>query len=212
MNVLHVCANPKPTEESVSKQLSVAFFSALAQTNPEFEVNNVDLYQDQPPFVSYDAYRGFWFPVIIDGYQPTDDDKEAMAYAERHGKMFNEADVIVLSTPMWNYAVPGILKAWLDQVISPSITFRMEKDGPHPIHHVRRIILLVASGGTYKEDDPDDALTRQIRAAFGFLGITDIAIAWADGQNPIFYNDSITRKQMAIEMAQEMAEEVAEIE
>jgi FMN-dependent NADH-azoreductase len=211
MNILHVCANPKPTEESASKQLSAAFFVALAQKNPEFEVNNIDLYQDPPPFLSYDAYRGFWYPVLIEGYQPTDEDKKAMEYALRHGEHFNNADVVVLSTPMWNYAIPSILKAWMDQVFSPGITFRLESDGPHPLHHVRRVILLAASGGTYKEDDPDDALSRQVRAAFSFLGITDIATAWADGQNTAVYHDSQMRKEMAIEMAQEMAEEVAEI-
>ncbi len=211
MNILHVCANPKPTDESVSKQLAAAFFTKLVEQNPEFNVTNVDLYQNPPPYVSYDAYKAFWYPVFIDGYQQTDADKKAIKYAEEQGEIFNQADVLVLTAPMWNFAIPAILKAWMDQVIAPNITFTMEKTGPRPLHRLRRIILLSASGAVYKEDDPRDSLSSQIRAVFKFLDVSDVAVAWADGQNSLFYNDCELRKQLATEAAQELAEEIAEL-
>lgn len=212
MKILHVFANPKPTEESASKQLAAAFFAHLVQENPNFEVQNVDLYENPPPFLSYEAYRGFWYPVFIDGYQPTDNEIESMSYAMEQGEMFTQADVLVLTVPMHNFSVPAIMKAWIDQILAPDISFRMEEDGPKPVHKIKKMILLVASGGSYKEDDERDALTAQIRAAFGFIGIDDIAVAWADGQNPLFFHDSEMRKNMAIEAAQELAEEIAEME
>lgn len=211
MNILHVCANPKPTEESVSKQLATAFFTRLVEQNPEFIVTNLDLYQNPPPYLSYEAYRAFWYPVFIDGYQHTDEDLEAIAYAREQGEQFNQADVLVITTPMWNFTIPAILKAWMDQVIAPDVTFTMEKTGPRPLHRLRRIILLVASGGVYKEDDARDALTNQVRSAFQFIDVEDIAIAWADGQNPLFFRDSDLRKEMATEAAQELADEIAEL-
>ena len=55
MNVLHICANPKPTEDSASKQLAITFFSKLIEIDPDIEITNVDLYQDPPPFLSYSA-------------------------------------------------------------------------------------------------------------------------------------------------------------
>jgi FMN-dependent NADH-azoreductase len=212
MNILHVCANPKPTEESASKQLATAFFTTLVSNNPDFQVNNIDLYQDPPPYLAYEAFRGFWYPVFIDGYQPTDEDEAAMAYAKAAGEKFNEADVLVLTTPMWNFNIPAILKAWIDQVLAPGVTFDITGDGIKPLHRLRRIILLVASGGVYKEDDPRDSLSSQIRAAFQFIDVRDIDIAWADGQNPLFFEDSEQRKQFAVEAAQEIAEEIAEMQ
>lgn len=211
MNILHVCANPKPTDESVSKQLAAAFFVKLAEVNPDFEVMNVDLYQEPPPFISYSQFRGSWFPVFIEGYQATDVEKEAMAYAAKQGELFKAADILILTTPMWNYAVPAIMKAWIDQLLTPGITFNMEKDGPKPLHHLKQIVLLAASGGIYKEDDPRDCLTAQIREAFSFIGIDNVTTAWADGQNPLFFEDYEIRKNLAIEAAQELAEEVAEM-
>ena len=35
MNVLHICANPRPVEESASKQLATAFFGKLLEANPD---------------------------------------------------------------------------------------------------------------------------------------------------------------------------------
>jgi FMN-dependent NADH-azoreductase len=102
------------------------------------------------------------------------------------------------------------MKAWMDQVLSPGQTFEISAAGPKPLHNITSVVLLVASGGVYKEDDERDALTRQVRAAFGFIGISDIRIAWADGQNPLFFNDSEVRRETAFEAAEELAEELAE--
>ncbi len=216
MNILHICANPKPVEESVSKQLSAEFMSELVQKYPDAELNNVDLYQDPPPFLDYPAFRALWMPLMNPGYAPTKAEKNATAYAVRHAELFNAADVLVLTLPMWNFSVPAILKAWIDQVIAPNLTFAFEPAegggfSVKPLHHIRKIVLLVSSGGAYQEGDPRDALTAEISAVFGFIGINDLTIAWADGQNALGFQDHAERKQTAMEAAVEAAEEVAEM-
>lgn len=208
MNVLHVCADPKPTEESASKQLAVAFFKTLAMKNPDVNIINVDLYEDPPPFLNYEALRGFWFPVLIEGHQPTDSEKAAGKYGTDQGVLFNEAEAIVLTIPMWNFSAPAILKAWMDQVLAPSVTYTLDKRGAHPLHKVRKLIMLVSSGEAFKEDDPRDALTPMIQSAFAAAGISDLSIAWADGQHSLKSSDAEQRKQVAIEAAEELAEEV----
>ena len=210
MNVLHICADPMPTEESVPKQLAVAFFRTLAERNPEVEITNVDLYENPPPFLDYQAIRGFWFPVFIDGHKPTDDEQLAGAYGIEQGETFNQADVVVLTVPMWNYSVPAILKAWMDQVLAPSVSFTMDKDGTRPLHKVRKLILLASSGDIIAQDDARDALTPVITHAFADAGIRDLSIAWADGQYAFKFTDTESRKTMAIEAAEELAEEVLE--
>ncbi|MCX7817874.1 MAG: NAD(P)H-dependent oxidoreductase [Kiritimatiellae bacterium] len=215
MNVLHVCANPKPPEESASKQLSIAFISKLIEVNPDAEVNNVDLYQDPPPFLSYEAWRGIWLAAMEPTHKLTKKEQEASAYANRHAELFNQADLLVLTMPMWNFGPPAIMKAWLDMVLSPGRTFDLalaEGGGLQvkPRHKLQRVVLLVSSGGVYAEDDPRDALTRMIRSAFAFIGVDRIQIAWADGQTPLVHGDHEQRRQMAIEAATDLAEEIGE--
>ncbi|MBP7276474.1 MAG: NAD(P)H-dependent oxidoreductase [Kiritimatiellae bacterium] len=214
MNVLHICANPKPAEESASKQLSFAFLSKLIELSPDAEVNNVDLYDDPPPYFSYEAFRSIWTPVYTPTYKPTAAETKAAAYADRHAEMFNAADVLVLTTPMWNFSLPAILKAWVDQVITPGRVFNFDTNEQgvkiSPRHKIQRVILLVSSGGSYSEGDERDALTPAIRSVLSFVGITDITIAWADGQNPINFGDHEERKQTALDAAAEAAEDLVE--
>jgi FMN-dependent NADH-azoreductase len=213
MNVLHVCANPKPTEESVSKQLAAAFFGKLIELKPEVELVNVDLYDEKPPFYSYELYRAAWYPVFQEGYEISKVEEMSLNYATKQAELFNAADVLVLTMPMWNYSIPAIMKAWMDQILCPGLTFEISKEeGVKALHKIKTVVLLTASGGVYMEDDPRDALTRQVRHSFDFIGINDIEIVWADGQNPLFFIDGEDRKAMALEAAAEIAEDVAEIE
>lgn len=210
MNILHVCANPKPVEQSVSKQLAARFFGKLLELNPDIELNNIDLYQDKPPYYSNDLFRRMWNPVLDPAYEPTKAEEAAMNYAQKQIDELKKADVLVLTMPMWNFSAPGVMKAWMDQVLAPGFMFELTDAGPKPLHNITTLVLLVASGGIYKENDERDALTRQVSSAFGFIGITDIRIAWADGQNPLFFNDSAVRRDMAFDAAEELAEELAE--
>lgn len=213
MNVLHVCANPKPTEESVSKQLASAFFGKLIELKPEVELVNVDLYDEKPPFYSYELYKRAWYPVFDENYEPSKIEDMAINYASKQAEAFNEADVLVLTMPMWNFTVPAIMKAWMDQVLTPGLTFSISKEeGVKPLHKVKSIVLLVSSGGVYKEDDERDALTRQIRSAFGFIGISELEVVWAEGQNPLFFDNHEEKKAIAIEAAAEIAEDIADMD
>ncbi|MBT8045589.1 MAG: NAD(P)H-dependent oxidoreductase [Pontiella sp.] len=213
MNVLHVCANPKPTEESVSKQLAAAFFAKLIELRPDVELVNVDLYDEKPPFYSAELYRRVWYPVFDESYEPSKVEEMSTNYASKQAEAFNAADVLVLTMPMWNFTVPAIMKAWMDQVLCPGLTFSISKEeGVKGLHKIKSIVLLVSSGGVYKEDDDRDALSRQVRNAFGFIGIDDLEIVWAEGQNPLFFDNHEENKAIAIEAASEIAEDVAELD
>ena len=210
MNILHICANPKSIEESVSKQLAARFFGKLMELNPDVELTNVDLYQEKPPYYSNDLYRRVWTPVFDEAYEPSKAEEAAANYATKQADDFKKADVLVLTMPMWNFSAPAVMKAWIDQILSPGLVFELTDEGAKPLHNITTLVLLVASGGIYKEDDERDALSRQVRAAFGFIGINDMRIAWADGQNPLFCSDCAVRRDLAIEAAEELAEELAE--
>ncbi len=210
MNILHVCANPKPTKESVSKQMAARFFGKLMELNPEVELTNVDLYEEKPPYYSNDLCRRMWTPVFDPAYEPSKAEEAAANYATKQAELFKTANVLVLTMPMWNFSAPAVMKAWMDQVLAPGFVFELTEEGPKPLHNITSLVLLVSSGGIYKEDDDRDALSRQVNAAFGFVGISDIRIAWADGQNPLLSSESEIRRDMAFEAAEELAEDLVE--
>jgi len=209
MNVLHVIANPRPAETSSSKKLAFEFFAALTEKNPDVVVNNVDLYQNKPPYVSAEALNYFWGPVANPAYIPSKAEETAANFSNNNAQALIDADVLVLTLPVWLNSMPAILKAWLDQVIVPGKMFEFGAEGLVPTHHLRTVVLLVSSDQVYKEGDLRDGLTPALRAIFAYIGVEDLQIAWADGQDASRHFDSEQRREMAIEAAKEIAEDVA---
>ena len=209
MNVLHVIANPRPAETSSSKKLAFEFFAALTEKNPDVVVNNVDLYQNKPPYVSAEALNYFWGPVANPAYIPSKNEESAANFSNNNAQAIVDADVLVLTMPVWLNSMPAILKAWLDQVVVPGKMFSFGSEGLVPTHHLRTVVLLVSSDQVYKEGDLRDGLTPALRAIFAYIGVEDLQIAWADGQDASRHFDSNERREMAIEAAKEIAEDVA---
>lgn len=209
MNVLHVIANPRPAETSVSKKLASEFFAALTEKNPDVVVNNVDLYQTKPPYVSAEALNYFWGPIANPAYIPSKSEESAANFSNNNAQALIDADVLVLTMPVWLNSMPSILKAWLDQILVPGKMFTFGAEGLIPTHHLKTVVLLVSSDQVYKEGDIRDGLTPAIRAIFAYIGVDDIQIAWADGQDAARHFDSAGRRDMAIEAAREIAEDIA---
>jgi FMN-dependent NADH-azoreductase len=209
MNVLHVIANPRPAETSSSKKLAFEFFAALTEKNPDVVVNNVDLYQNKPPYVSAEALNYFWGPVANPAYIPSKAEETAANFSNNNAQALMDADVLVLTMPVWLNSMPAILKAWLDQVLVPGKMFEFGAEGLVPTHHLRTVVLLVSSDQVYKEGDVRDGLTPALRAIFAYIGVEDVQIAWADGQDASRHFDSEQRREMAIEAAREIAEDIA---
>lgn len=210
MNVLHIITSPRPAEESISKQLAFRFFGALMGKYPDALVDNVDLYQAKPPFASNEFMRGVWKPAMEPGYEPTRGEETAANFSNNNAPILADADVLVITTPVWINSMPAILKAWLDQVIVPGALFDVTPDGIVPKHHIKSVVLIVSSADVYKEEDPADGLTPAIRAIFNYIGIDDIRTVWADGQNADRFPDAAERLEMAMEAAEELAEEIIE--
>ncbi|HXS99372.1 MAG TPA: NAD(P)H-dependent oxidoreductase [Elusimicrobiota bacterium] len=86
------------------------------------------------------------------------------------------ADLIVIATPMWNFGVPSVLKAWVDHVARAGKTFSYSEKGPVGLVTGKQAIVIVSSGGVY-ENGPMSAMdfvTPYLKGVLGFLGIRDV--------------------------------------
>ncbi len=91
-----------------------------------------------------------------------------------------------IKTPLWNFGMPAILKACLDQVLMPNVTFTIGGSVVKGLHHIRKVVVMAASGGAYEPGDPRDGIRNGLKVALGFVGITDLEVAWSQGQAPLF--------------------------
>ena len=109
----------------------------------------------------------------------SDAQREALAFSDELVAELQAADLILIALPVYNFTVPGALKAWIDLVCRVGVTFRYTENGPQGLLEGKRAIVAVASGGT-KVGSPIDYATPYMRHVLGFIGITDVTFIVAD--------------------------------
>ena len=70
-------------------------------------VDCVDLYNEK-------------FDPVFSGEEPDD-------IVLNHRKRIEQADVIVLVAPIWNFRMPAIMEGWIDKILAPPWAFKFKK-------------------------------------------------------------------------------------
>ena len=109
----------------------------------------------------------------------TDVQRETLALSDSLITEIKQADTIVIGSPVYNFSVPAVLKAWIDQIARVGVTFKYTPDGPVGLLSGKRAIIVIASGGTPVGSDIDYA-SSYLKHIMGFIGITDVTIIAAD--------------------------------
>jgi FMN-dependent NADH-azoreductase len=89
-------------------------------------------------------------------------------------------DVIVLGLPMYNFAVPSMLKAYFDHIARAGVTFRYSANGPEGLLGNRKVYVFAARGGTHR-GTARDVQTAFVSTFLNFVGISDITFVYAEG-------------------------------
>ncbi|MHA6263126.1 FMN-dependent NADH-azoreductase [Arenibacterium sp. CAU 1754] len=89
------------------------------------------------------------------------------------------ADTIVIGAPMYNFAIPTTLKAWIDLVARAGRSFRYTEAGPEGLMKGKRAIIALTTGGTPFGSEIDFA-SGYLRHILGFIGITEVQFVYAD--------------------------------
>lgn len=178
MKILHVDASITGPD-SVSRSLSAEILEAERRQHPDAEVTIRDL-AAQP----IDHLSGAHL-AAAQGTAPEDARvRDDVAAGQSALQEFLAADLIVLGAPMYNFAVPSQLKAWIDRLAVAGATFRYTESGPEGLASGKKVIIASSRGGFYSPGSPTEALDHQeayLRAIFSFFGITDVTVVRAEG-------------------------------
>ena len=91
----------------------------------------------------------------------------------------NKQDTIIISTPIYNFSAPAVLKAWADLVARVNKTFSYTENGPVGLLKNKKAYVVVSSGGT-KVGSEIDFFTPWMKHFLKFIGITDVEFIAAD--------------------------------
>ncbi|KRA83036.1 FMN-dependent NADH-azoreductase [Altererythrobacter sp. Root672] len=156
-------------EGSVSRQLTQSITDHFRTLHPEAEVVELDLAANPLPHIDPVTMGAIRLPA-----DKHDDAMQAAAPAERAVlDQFLSADVVVVGAPMYNFTIPSQLKAWLDRLGVPGVTFSYSEAGPQGLAGGRKVIVASSQGGDYQLDAPFEHHESLLRDFFAFVGVTD---------------------------------------
>jgi len=169
MNILHIDCSPR--EASHSRKLSAGIVARLAALGADACVTRRDLGRNPIPH----ADAGYATALSRRDALEPDAAAAATRLSERLIQEIEAADVLVIGTPMNNFTVPSVLKAWLDQVLRVGRTIGTSPSGEKiGLLQDKPVYVGIASGGVFSGEHArqPDFLTPYLIAAFGCIGLT----------------------------------------
>jgi FMN-dependent NADH-azoreductase len=164
---------------SVSRQLSAEIVVAERRLHPSLEVVYRDLGHEPVGHLS-GAHLAANQGVTAEALALRQDVAAGRAALEE----FLAADIVVVGAPMYNFAIPSQLKAWIDRLAVAGKTFRQTDKGVEGLAGGKKVIIASSRGGFYGPQTPIAFLDHQetyLRNIFGFFGITDVTFIRAEG-------------------------------
>jgi FMN-dependent NADH-azoreductase len=179
MKLLHIDSSVLGSN-SVSRQLTADIVARWKASHPGTTVDYLDLAVDAPSHLSQDAL-GF---RAAPGTDFNENQRRENAVSEALVSQFLAADVVVVGAPLYNFAIPSQLKAWIDRVAQVGRTFKYTDKGPQGLAGGKTVSVASARGGAYSTSEAGRAMEHQesyLQVVFGFFGITDVRFVRAEG-------------------------------
>lgn len=171
-NILRIDASARRTG-SVTRDLNDKIIDRFKRTGDAHVVTR-DL-ADPLPLITEE-----WIDAnFTDPAERSDAQKQTLALSDDLVAELKAADIVLIGLPIYNFGVPGALKAWIDLVARARETFRYSEYGPVGLLEGKRAIVTVASGGTEAGSNIDYAST-YLKHVLSFIGITDVVFVNAD--------------------------------
>jgi FMN-dependent NADH-azoreductase len=163
-------------DNSVSRELTQAIADHFSSKYPDATWIVRDLDTDPLPHLTRVTTGAIRLPA------EAHDEEMAAAFASERAILdeFLASDIVIIGAPMYNFTIPSQLKAWLDRLGVPGVTFSYSEAGPKGLAGGRRVIIASSRGGVYEIGGPVEHQETLLRDFFGFIGIEDPAFIRAE--------------------------------
>ena len=190
MKLMHVDASPKRARSN-SRALAQFFLRELRDQGLALDVDYLDLAIAAPPHTT----EAFAIATYTPEDERTAEMKATLADSDRLCRRLLDADALLFAMPMYNFSIPSAFKAFIDAIVRTNVTYKVTPQGGYEGQLSRQTVLFITSrGADLRPGGPFeayDALTPSLRAAFGFLGVTD---PWFVDAQPLQFADPPARE------------------
>jgi FMN-dependent NADH-azoreductase len=172
--ILHIVASPRE-ENSRTLKVADAFLDTYLNKHRDWVVDELNLWKEALPPMTMKRVDGKY--VLLGGKELFGELKEAWEEIIQHIDRFTSADLYLLSTPMWNFSIPYILKQYIDIIVQPKYLFQYTAKGPEGLIKDKKMVICTSRGGDYSSEAMQgfDQQEPYLRTVFGFVGLKDIS-------------------------------------
>lgn len=164
---------------SISRKLGTQLLEQWQQAHPGSKVISRDLAKTDMPFVD--------MPWILGAYSPDEarnnEQRAALKLGDELIAELEQADEYLITTPMYNFAVPAALKAWIDHVVRVGKTFKVTPEGGYVgLLEGKRATVVLASAGSYDPGTPGETynfVRPYLQHLLTFIGVTEVTFIQA---------------------------------
>ena len=177
--ILHITASPRK-ELSRTLRIADALLARLKKIHGEISIDTLDVFTEKLPEMNIARLGGKY--TLMSGEELSGDAVSAWDEILAHIERFLAADIIVISTPMWNFGVPYRLKQYIDVVWQPRYLFKYTENGVVGLAAGRKAYVISSRGSDYTPGTPGEALDQLVpymRTILTWAGIEDIAFVSA---------------------------------
>lgn len=166
-------------DASASRLLTAAIVDELCRQRPAATILRRDVVAEPIPHLDGVIAAGF---RPIQGSGAHVGDRREHARSEQLVRELLDSDVIVVGAPMYNFSVSSQLKAWIDRVVQPGMTFRYTEQGPVGLAGGKRVIVASTRGGMYSAGAGAamDFQEAYLAAVFRFMGVYQVLFVRAE--------------------------------
>jgi FMN-dependent NADH-azoreductase len=185
-------------ESSASREVTKILLERLNAAFPGSKFTRRDLANDKLPHLDDSTLKAIAskIPAEIEANKPLATRSDALT-AE-----FLDSDLVVIATPMWNFGIPSLLKAWIDLIVRPGRTFNYNEAGVTGLAKGKKAILVLASGGVFSDGPwkPWDFVEPYLRQILNFVGIEDVQTVRVEGLNiPVLAGTAVANASKSVE-------------
>ncbi len=179
-HLLKIDVSPRG-DHSISRRLGKQFLAEWQKSHSGAQITTRDLATNNLPYVDLQWIGGAYTAPE----QHTDQHKAALRISDELIAEIKAADHILITTPMYNFAIPAVLKAWIDHIVRVNITFAVTPEGAYKgLIEGKKATIIIASSGNYAPGAPAESYDQEIpylRQILGFMGITDVTFIRGGG-------------------------------
>lgn len=177
-NILHIITSPR-MEVSASRKLGKAVIEKIQEKYPDAVVTERDLTKKPVPILEEAHINTFFTPTENYSSEQT----EINEYSTGLISELQQADIIVVDSPMYNFSVPASLRAYFDFTSRAGYTFKYDENGPKGLLNNKKLYIAFTSGNIYSEGPYQvyDSNVPYVKNIFGFYGVTDVSVFRAEG-------------------------------